>query len=71
ASDIDLVWLHGYGFPRWRGGPMFYADMVGLPEIVATLDGYQTAWGDKWKPAALLRELVNAGSNFKEWDAGR
>jgi len=71
ASDIDVVWLNGYGFPRRRGGPMFYADMVGLPEIVATMDRYHGAWGDKWEPAALLRELAEAGSSFKDWDAGR
>ena len=71
ASDVDVVWLHGYGFPRWRGGPMFYADMVGLPEIVATLDRFHGEWGDTWEPAALLRELADAGSSFKDWDAGR
>ncbi len=71
ASDIDVVWLNGYGFPRRRGGPMFYADMVGLPEIVATMDRYHGEWGDKWEPAALLRELADAGSSFKDWDAGR
>lgn len=71
ASDIDVVWLHGYGFPRRRGGPMFYADMVGLPEVVATLDRYHGEWGDKWEPAALLRELADSGSSFKDWDAGR
>ncbi|MEP4378788.1 MAG: 3-hydroxyacyl-CoA dehydrogenase NAD-binding domain-containing protein [Alphaproteobacteria bacterium] len=71
ASDVDVVWLHGYGFPRWRGGPMFYADMVGLPEIVATLDRFHGEWGDKWEPAVLLRELADAGSGFREWDAGR
>lgn len=70
ASDIDVIWLHGYGFPRWRGGPMFYADMVGLPEIVATMDRFHGEWGDKWEPAALLRELADGGSSFKEWDAG-
>tara|TARA_R110002110_G_scaffold85816_4_gene223829 strand:- start:169157 stop:171286 length:2130 start_codon:yes stop_codon:yes gene_type:complete len=71
ASDIDVVWLNGYGFPRRRGGPMFYADMVGLPEIVTTMDRYHGEWGDKWEPAALLRELADAGSSFKDWDAGR
>ncbi len=69
ASDVDVVWLHGYGFPRWRGGPMFYADTVGLKEVVATLDRFHAEWGDKWEPAALLRELADAGSTFKEWDA--
>lgn len=71
ASDVDVIWQHGYGFPRWRGGPMFYADTVGLAEVVATLDGFHAEWGDKWEPAALLRELAEAGSTFKEWDKGR
>lgn len=71
ASDVDAVWLHGYGFPRWRGGPMFYADTVGLSEVVATLDRFHGEWGDKWEPAKLLRDLAEAGSTFKEWDKGR
>jgi 3-hydroxyacyl-CoA dehydrogenase len=71
ASDIDVIWLNGYGFPHWRGGPMFYADMVGLPAIVATLDRYHGEWGDTWEPAVLLRELADAGSSFKDWDARR
>ncbi len=68
ASDIDVIWLHGYGFPRHRGGPMFYADTVGLREVCDTLDRYHAEWGDKWEPAALLRELADAGSSFAEWD---
>lgn len=71
ASDVDVVWLHGYGFPRWRGGPMFYADTVGLPKVVATLDRFHAEWGDKWEPAKLLRELADSGSTFKEWDKDR
>jgi 3-hydroxyacyl-CoA dehydrogenase len=68
ASDVDVVWLHGYGFPRWRGGPMFYADTVGLSEVAATLDRFHDAWGDKWKPADLLRELAEDKSSFGDWD---
>lgn len=71
SSDVDVIWLHGYGFPRWRGGPMFYADTVGLSEVVATLDRFHAEWGDKWAPTALLRELAEAGSTFKEWDKTR
>lgn len=71
ASDVDVIWLHGYGFPRWRGGPMFYADTVGLPEVVATLDRFHAEWGDKWEPATLLRELAETGASFKEWDKSR
>jgi 3-hydroxyacyl-CoA dehydrogenase len=71
ASDIDVIWLHGYGFPRHRGGPMFYADTVGLREVYDTLDRFHREWGDKWQPAALLRQLANAGSSFAEWDKGQ
>ena len=71
ASDIDVIWQHGYGFPRWRGGPMFYADTVGLAEVVKTLDHFHAEWGDKWEPTALLRQLADSGSSFKEWDKGR
>jgi len=71
SSDVDVIWLHGYGFPRWRGGPMFYADTVGLDEVVTTLDRFHAEWGDKWAPTALLRDLAKAGSSFKEWDKTR
>ena len=71
SSDVDVIWLHGYGFPRWRGGPMFYADTVGLAEVVTTLDRFHAEWGDKWAPTALLRDLAEAGSSFKEWDKTR
>ena len=71
ASDIDVIWLHGYGFPRHRGGPMFYADTVGLREVYDTLDRFHREWGDKWQPAALLRQLANAGSSFAEWDKAK
>ena len=68
ASDIDVIWLHGYGFPRHRGGPMFYGDTVGLRAVCDTLDRFHREWGDKWQPAALLRQLADTGSSFAEWD---
>ena len=71
ASDIDTVWLHGYGFPRHRGGPMFWADTVGLRAVCDTLDRFHAEWGDKWQPAALLRELADAGKGFGDWDRDR
>ena len=71
ASDIDVIWLNGYGFPRHRGGPMFYADTVGLRQVYDTLERFRREWGDKWQPAALLRQLANSGSSFAEWDKGR
>jgi len=65
ASDIDLVYLSGYGFPLWRGGPMFHADHIGLPNVVRAMrrlaSGYQ---GDAWKPAALLAHLAESGDTF-------
>ena len=65
ASDIDLIWINGYGFPLWRGGPLFYADTVGLGVIAERLDHYASASGDKrLRPAALLRALAGAGKGF-------
>jgi 3-hydroxyacyl-CoA dehydrogenase len=71
ASDIDVIWLHGYGFPRHRGGPMFYGDTIGLRLVCDTLDRFHREWGDKWEPSTLLRQLVDAGSSFAEWDKGQ
>jgi 3-hydroxyacyl-CoA dehydrogenase len=61
ASDIDVVYLSGYGFPRHRGGPMFYADTVGLPSVVAALRRFH---GPDWEPAPLLARLAAAGERF-------
>ena len=69
ASDIDLVWINGYGWPRWTGGPMFYADEVGLKQVVARLEAFaaDTPSDPSLQPAALLRELAETGSSFAEW----
>ena len=64
ASDIDIVYLYGYGFPRYRGGPMFYADSVGLDKVLAAVQGYHEKHGKTWKPAALLEKLAAAGGRF-------
>lgn len=67
-SDIDVVWVYGYGWPVWRGGPCFHADLVGLPEIVARLEHYAATIGDTGlAPAALLRELADTGKGFAEF----
>lgn len=59
ASDIDVVWTSGYGFPRYRGGPMFYADTIGLKTLLDGMLKYQKVYGPMhWEPAALLVELV-------------
>jgi len=66
ASDIDIVWLNGYGFPRHRGGPMHYANELGLPQIVNSLvnfaaEGHQSG---RWAPAPLLIDLATQGRDF-------
>jgi 3-hydroxyacyl-CoA dehydrogenase len=64
ASDIDVVWIAGYGWPGYRGGPMFYGDMVGLPTVLARMEAWEREIGPEFKPAALLRELAAAGRQF-------
>jgi 3-hydroxyacyl-CoA dehydrogenase len=69
ASDIDLVYLNGYGFPAWRGGPMFYADTVGLGEVVSAMHHYARGVDPApWKPAPLLARLAAAGLTFSSFD---
>ncbi|HEX4354260.1 MAG TPA: 3-hydroxyacyl-CoA dehydrogenase NAD-binding domain-containing protein [Polyangiales bacterium] len=64
ASDIDVVWVNGYGWPVYRGGPMFWADSIGLNKIVESLQSYQARLGDSWKPAELLSKLAAQGKSF-------
>jgi 3-hydroxyacyl-CoA dehydrogenase len=65
ASDIDVVYLTGFGFPVWRGGPMFYADTVGLPQVLKRIEEFQTKHGPGlWTPAPLLRRLAENGKTF-------
>jgi 3-hydroxyacyl-CoA dehydrogenase len=64
ASDIDIVWLNGYGWPAYRGGPMFYADTVGLANVVAKLKAFQAMSAEDFKPAALLEKLAAEGKGF-------
>jgi 3-hydroxyacyl-CoA dehydrogenase len=64
-GDIDVIWVYGYGFPVWRGGPMFYADQVGLPAIRDRLAALAKSTGDtRHEPAALLARLAAEGSTF-------
>ncbi len=60
ASDIDIVWLYGYGFPAWRGGPMYYADAIGLDTVLAGVKKYGL------KPSALLEKLVSEKKKFSD-----
>jgi 3-hydroxyacyl-CoA dehydrogenase len=65
ASDIDMVYLSGYGFPLFRGGPMFYADTVGLPAVLAAVEKYARGYhGEAWTPAPLLVRLAGEGKTF-------
>jgi 3-hydroxyacyl-CoA dehydrogenase len=65
ASDIDIVWLNGYGFPAYRGGPMFYGELVGLPKVLATIEDFQRKFGKVWEPSPLLVKAAAAGSFSK------
>jgi 3-hydroxyacyl-CoA dehydrogenase len=72
AADIDVIYLTGYGFPRDRGGPMFYADTVGLPAIYERIASFERDLGRRWAPAPLLARLASARPGeprtFREWD---
>jgi 3-hydroxyacyl-CoA dehydrogenase len=65
-SDIDVIWVYGYGWPAWRGGPMFYADQVGLKKIRDRMVELQRKLGDVFKPAPLIEKLVGEGKGFKD-----
>jgi 3-hydroxyacyl-CoA dehydrogenase len=70
ASDIDVVWTCGYGFPRYRGGPMFYAETIGLPIVLAGMHKYRDIFGPMhWEPAPLLVQLVEQGRTIAQWEA--
>jgi 3-hydroxyacyl-CoA dehydrogenase len=71
ASDIDVIYVNGYGFPAWRGGPMFYADRVGLPQVVEQVNAFHRQHGERWRPAALLIDLARTGRTFREFDRSR
>jgi 3-hydroxyacyl-CoA dehydrogenase len=72
AADIDVVWVHGYGFPRHKGGPMFHADSLGLAHVLDRIEHYRTREGnDYWQPAPLLEHLARHGSSFSQWDRER
>ena len=65
--DIDIIYLTGYGFPAYRGGPMFYADTIGLPEVYRRILEFETQHGELWEPAPLLKKLANEEKTFMQW----
>ena len=67
ASDIDVVWINGYGWPLYTGGPMFWADTIGLAEVAARINHYHaTLGGEHWKISPLLQRLADEGSSFQK-----
>ncbi len=66
AGDVDVIWMHGYGFPRYRGGPMFWADLVGLRTIYDAMSRLHDEHGEWLEPAPLLKRLAEAGKGFKD-----
>jgi 3-hydroxyacyl-CoA dehydrogenase len=72
ASDIDVVWTSGYGFPRYRGGPLFYADTIGLATVHQGMLKYRELFGPMhWQPAPLLERLVREQRTLADWDRVR
>ena len=67
ASDIDIIYINGYGFPAHRGGPMWYADTVGLKQVSERVSEFQRQHGEIWQPAPLLKRLAEQGKTFAEF----
>jgi 3-hydroxyacyl-CoA dehydrogenase len=69
-ADIDVIWCNGYGFPRFRGGPMFYADTIGLGEVLDGINRFAALLGRQyWTPAPLLAQIAGNGGTFQAWAA--
>jgi 3-hydroxyacyl-CoA dehydrogenase len=67
-GDIDVVYVYGYGFPAWRGGPMHYADAVGLPQVLERVRAFRQRFGaENWPPAPLLERLAGTGQRLADW----
>jgi len=69
ASDIDTMYLNGYGFPAWRGGPMWQADHMGLKKVAERIKAYHAKYGERWKIAPLIERLATEGGSFAALDA--
>jgi 3-hydroxyacyl-CoA dehydrogenase len=67
ASDIDIIYLNGYGFPAHRGGPMWYADSVGLKKVFERVSEFHRQHGETWRPAPLLKRLAEQGKTFAQF----
>ncbi|MFP6771856.1 MAG: 3-hydroxyacyl-CoA dehydrogenase NAD-binding domain-containing protein [Alphaproteobacteria bacterium] len=69
-SDIDIIYINGYGFPAHKGGPMHWADSIGLDNVLADMKRFHAALGERWRPAPLLEKLVADGKSFADLQAG-
>ena len=67
ASDVDIIYINGYGFPAHRGGPMWYADTVGLKQVYERISEFHSQHGEIWQPAPLLKQLAEQGKTFAEF----
>jgi 3-hydroxyacyl-CoA dehydrogenase len=70
AVDIDIIYINGYGFPAYRGGPMWYADTVGLKKVYERVCQFQEQHGETWEPAPLLKRLAEQGKSFADFTRG-
>jgi 3-hydroxyacyl-CoA dehydrogenase len=68
ASDCDVMYMNGYGFPAWRGGPMWQADNMGLKVVAEKIKAYEAKYGPRWKCARLIEKLAAEGSSFADYD---
>jgi 3-hydroxyacyl-CoA dehydrogenase len=71
AVDIDIIYINGYGFPAYRGGPMWYADTVGLKKVYDRVVEFEKQHGEVWQPAPLLKHLAEQGKTFAEFTRGQ
>ena len=68
AVDIDIIYLNGYGFPAYRGGPMWHADTAGLKKVYSRIQEFEKQHGKPWEPAPLLKQLAEQGRTFADFD---
>ena len=71
SSDVDVMWLHGFGFPRYRGGLMFWADQIGPKAVYDQISIWHQRYGSRWAPSAYLRRLAESGTSFRDAKPGK
>ncbi|MGE0226582.1 MAG: 3-hydroxyacyl-CoA dehydrogenase NAD-binding domain-containing protein [Acetobacteraceae bacterium] len=64
--DVDIMWLHGFGFPRYRGGLFFWADQIGVQDVYNQIQAWHQQYGERWAPCNLLRQLAESGTTFRD-----